>query len=145
MFSCINSDREIGKDDIQIMNMDTSNNVIETDSLQHNNELIGGVIELDLEYILWGCNCPNWITPKDKKLYENDTLSAHCIYIEPKDSSLYQPDSEFDYKNSIISVSGQFYKLPGIPYKYANSKKSSEPFFEGKIFQYSKISVKPKK
>jgi hypothetical protein len=46
---------------------------------------------LELDYIVWGCACANWVTPTDFKKYQHDKLAEHCIFIEPANSELELP------------------------------------------------------
>jgi len=101
------------------------------------NTLTGKIETLELEYIAWGCACANWITPHDYKQYQDRTLSAHCIFIEPAEKSLHIPDY-FDPQLHLIRVTGQFYINPGYP---EGTIQNEEHLDKAKVFRYTKVAL----
>lgn len=102
------------------------------------NKLIDKIENLEIEYTVWGCACPNWIQTKDIK--DNDTtknyLSLH-FYIEPADNSLELP-VYFDALRHKVRITGQFYEREDYP---KGTIEMEEPFPKAKVFRYTKIEV----
>ena len=97
-----------------------------------------GIKKLELEYVLWGCACANWITPVDRIKYDTSGLEEHCIFIEPADSSLELPDSTFKYDKENIKVTGQFYVRKDYP---KGTVEMEEPLGKAKVFRFTKIEI----
>jgi hypothetical protein len=93
--------------------------------------------QLELEYIVWGCACANWITPKDLIKYQDSGLAKHCIFIEPADSTLDLPDN-FQSASQKIIVKGQFYAREDYP---KGTIQTEETLEKAKVFRYTKIKV----
>jgi hypothetical protein len=100
------------------------------------------VQKLELEYILWGCACANWITPADRIKYDTSGLSEHCIFTEPADSSLKLPDSTFQFDKENIRVTGRFYVRKDYP---QGTIEMEEPLEKAKVFRFTKIEIVRKK
>jgi hypothetical protein len=96
------------------------------------------VQRLELEYIVWGCACANWITPADRIKYDTNGLADHCIFIEPADSSLELPDSTFQFDKENIRVTGQFYVRKDYP---KGTIEMEEHLDKAKVFRFTKIEV----
>lgn len=103
-----------------------------------NNTLDGKVQKLELEYIVWGCACANWITPKDYKKYEDSGLSQHCIFIESADTTKHFPDSTFQFDINNIVVTGQFYIKEDYP---KGTYETEEPLGKAKVFRYTELKI----
>ena len=101
------------------------------------NTLTGITEILELEYIVWGCACANWVTPTDRMKYEDNGLAEHCIYIEPADESLNLP-AYFDAFKHRIKVTGRFYVKPDYP---KGTIEMEEPIEKAKVFRYTKIEI----
>lgn len=101
------------------------------------NALNGKTESLELSYIAWGCACANWVTTADYKIYEDDALAKHCIFIEPANSSLEVP-LFFDAFRHRIKVTGQFYVKEGYP---IGTSITEEPIDKAKVFRYTNIEV----
>ncbi len=102
------------------------------------NILDGKTQTLDLQYIVWGCACANWITTRDYIKYQDTgKLSEHCIFIEPADSTQYLPerDSSLIYR---IQVTGQFYIRKDYPKGYFKTEEEVE---KAPVFRYTKHKV----
>ncbi len=93
---------------------------------------------LELEYILWGCACANWITPADRIKYDINSLADHCIFIEPADSTLLLPDSTFQYDKENIKVTGQFYLRKDYP---KGTVELEEHLDKASVFRFTKIEI----
>ncbi len=93
---------------------------------------------LKLQYTLWGCACANWITSEDANNYLDSGFTQHHIFIEPANSSIYNPaqDSTFDIWKEKIIVTGQFYTR----YDYPHPTYQMEEHLEkARVFKYTKI------
>jgi hypothetical protein len=101
------------------------------------NTLNGKIETLELEYIVWGCACANWVTHNDYKKYQNNNLVEHCIYIEPASKELAVP-LYFDPGRHFIKVTGQFYSRSGYP---KGPIQGEEHLNKAKVFHYTKIDV----
>lgn len=101
------------------------------------NTLTGKVEDLELEYIVWGCACANWVTVADWKIYADSGLEEHCIFIEPADSSLELP-IYFDAFRHRLKVNGQFYTKPDYP---KGTIEMEEHLDKAKVFRYTKMEV----
>ena len=101
------------------------------------NTLTGKTEDLELEYIVWGCACANWVTTADRKKYEDSGLAEHCIFIEPADKSLELP-LYFDAFRHRLKVKGQFYVRPDYP---QGTVEMEEHLDKAKVFRYTRIEV----
>lgn len=101
------------------------------------NTLTGKIENLDLEYIVWGCACANWVTPTDFAKYQDNKLAEHCIFIEPAKDSLELP-IYFDVSRHRIKIKGQFYTRPGYP---RGTVQTEELLEKAKVFRYTEIEV----
>jgi hypothetical protein len=101
------------------------------------NTLTGKIENLELEYIVWGCACANWVTIADRKKYEDSGLAAHCIFIEPADKSLELPLYFSPFRHR-LKVKGQFYVRPDYP---QGTVQGEEQLDKAKVFRYTKIEV----
>lgn len=102
------------------------------------NKLTGKVEDLEIEYTVWGCACPNWIKTRDN--INNDTtknfLQLH-FYIEPAHKVLELP-MYFDAFKHRLKVSGQFYEKEDYP---QGTIEMEEKMPKAKVFRYTKIEV----
>lgn len=102
------------------------------------NKLIDKIEELEIEYTVWGCACPNWIQTKNKsdEDLEKNTLRLH-FYIEPAEDSLKLP-SDFDpFKHKLIVI-GQFYEREDYP---QGTIEMEEPMPKAKVFRYTSFEM----
>jgi hypothetical protein len=103
-----------------------------------NNTLDAKVQKLELEYILWGCACANWITPEDYIKYQDSGLAQHCLFIEPADTTKLFPDSLFQFDKNNIVVAGQFYIKEDYP---KGTYETEEQLSKAKVFRYTDIKI----
>lgn len=101
------------------------------------NTLTGKIENLELEYIVWGCACANWILPLDRVKYQNSGLAAHCIFLEPADSSLNIPENFDAYRNK-LQVKGQYYVIKGYPKGLVQGE---EGIGKAKVFRYTELRM----
>lgn len=102
------------------------------------NKLTDKVENIEIEYTVWGCACPNWIQTKDNK--DNDTTKNYLklhFYIEPADKSLELP-IYFDAFRHRLKITGQFYEREDYPH---GTIEMEEPMPKAKVFRYTKIEV----
>lgn len=95
---------------------------------------------LQLDYIVWGCACANWVTPTDFEKYQDDKLAEHCIFIEPANKDLEVP-FYFAPARHRIKVEGQFYVKPDYP---KGTIQTEEQLNKAKVFRYTKLEVSEK-
>ena len=106
------------------------------------NTLEKKVQKLELEYILWGCACANWVTLSDYKKYSDSGLATHCIFIEPADTTKNFPDSIFQFDKNNLLVIGQFYIKEDYP---KGTFETEEKLEKAKVFRYTSLKVIAKK
>ena len=95
---------------------------------------------LELDYVVFGCACANWIKKEDLEKDNGKLNIEHYFFIEPANSKLELPD-EFDAFKNRIKVTGQFYKNKDYP---KGMKKGEENIERAKIFRYNKIELTKK-
>lgn len=101
------------------------------------NILTGKIENLEVEYIVFGCACPNWIRTSDLKSNSKDKVKKTYFYIEPVDKNLELP-IYFDAFRHILKIRGQFYQKEDYPKgKIANE----EPLSKTKVFRYTELEV----
>lgn len=100
------------------------------------NTLTGKTETLQLDYIVWGCACANWVTPEDLKKYQED-LDKHTIFLEPASRELEVP-LYFDPSRHTVKVTGQFYVKADYP---KGTEETEEYLDKAKVFHYTKIEV----
>ncbi|MQP53750.1 MULTISPECIES: hypothetical protein [unclassified Flavobacterium] len=98
------------------------------------NTLENEIKELELNYIIWGCACANWITTTDLNKY--GTSIENCIFIEPADDKLIIPN-DYNPHDKII-VKGQFYKKKDYPHI---TRKMEEDLEKAKVFRYTELKI----
>jgi hypothetical protein len=97
------------------------------------NTLENKVETLRLRFVSVGCACPEWVRLKDQN--KEDILN-YCIYIEPSDASIWNPEEDaIAWKTGII-VSGKFYLKPSYPKGTYEGMEDKPPI--GTIFRYTK-------
>jgi hypothetical protein len=94
-------------------------------------------ITIELEYIIWGCECPNWITKEDYKKYSDTNLIAHCFYVEPADKNTNYLEN-FNPEKQLLKVTGYFEKEKRIPDDLLNSEEIAK---EAKMFVFFKSEI----
>ena len=102
------------------------------------NKLTDKVENLELEYTVWGCVCPEWIKSNDN--YNSDSTKNYYnlhFYIEPKEDELELP-IYFDAFRHRIKVKGSFYEKEDYP---KGSVEGEQRMPKAKVFQYTEIKV----
>ena len=134
--SCTNNKQEKEKEESITDSFKTKRRTVQTPKLisDSTNTLEPQIRTLELEYIDWLCACANWITPSDKKKFENKGLAKHCIFIEPADSTLNLPNGLTEN----IKVTGQFYVREDYPKGYTEIE---EPLDKAKVFRYTRVQI----
>jgi hypothetical protein len=93
---------------------------------------------IDLMYIQFFCQCPNWIKLRDYKRHaDTKELVEHCIFIEPDSINMALPDS-VGYHADIVRFTGRFYKEKGYPKSYPKSEMKVE---KAPVFRYASYQV----
>ena len=92
---------------------------------------------LELEYIVFGCTCANWIKKEDLKKDNGKLNMEHYFFIEPASAKLELP-IKFDAFKNRIRVTGQFYKNKDYP---KGTIKGEENLERAKVFRYSELEV----
>ena len=102
------------------------------------NKLIDKVENLEVDYTVWGCACPQWIRTKENE--SNDTtknyLSLH-FYLEKANKQLELP-IYFDPFRHKLKVQGKFYEREDYP---QGTIEMEEQMPKAKVFQYTKLEV----
>ena len=101
------------------------------------NTLTGKIENLELDYIVWGCACANWVTPSDFAKCQDNKLAEHCIFIEPGSDSLELP-IYFEASRHRIKIKGQFYTRPDYP---KGTVQTEEQLEKANVFRYTEIEV----
>ena len=102
------------------------------------NKLTDKIENLEIEYTVWGCACPNWIQTKDN--INNDTTKNYLklhFYIEPANNTLELP-IYFDAFKHRLKITGQFYEREDYP---QGTIEMEEKMPKAKVFRYTKIEV----
>ena len=102
-----------------------------------NNTLEPKIETLELEYVVFGCACANWIKKEDLEQDKNNLNKAHYFFIEPENPKLGLPQN-FDALKNRIKVTGQFYKNKDYP---KGTLKGEEDLEKAKVFRYRKIEL----
>lgn len=93
---------------------------------------------LNLTYLVWGCECPNWaITENLYRDQEDGTLAMKSIYIEPASDDLILPDT-IGYNGDEVLFTGQFYIEKGYPKNY---RKTEQDPGKSRVFRYTKYKI----
>ncbi len=103
-----------------------------------NNKLTSKIEDLEIEYVVFGCACPNWIRTKDN--IDTDTtkkLNELYFYIEPAEKNLELP-IYFNAFRHILKISGKFYEKEDY---LKGTIEMEEPMPKGRVFRYNKIQV----
>jgi hypothetical protein len=101
-------------------------------------DLEDSIRTLDLQYIQWACQCANWATSDDIRLYQDTgKLSEHTFFIEPASDNLILPDT-LGYNGNLIQFVGQFYMDKGYPKNYPKTEMIVE---KANVFRYTSFKV----
>lgn len=91
---------------------------------------------INLTYVMWACECPNWAITEtlDGK---HDNLLEYCFYIEPASNNLILPDS-IGYNGDQVLFTGQFYNEKGYPKDYPKTEQIAG---KSRVFRYIKYEI----
>jgi|GEM_PF-4653570 len=102
------------------------------------NQLRDQTDTLELRFLVWGCECPNWIAVTD---YEKAEISGgmidYCMYLESGNQELKLP-ADFDPETQRIRVVGRFYEKTAYP---AERLPSEETVRKARIFRVSTVEI----
>ena len=130
IFSCCQNKR---KSDHQPKKAASKKHVIPKKLWDTTNTLEKKVRTLRLRFISVGCACPEWIRLSD--LNKENNLN-YSFYIEPADTTIWNPeDDSIAWKTGII-VTGQFYVKPSYPKGTYEGMEETPPV--GTIFRFTK-------
>jgi hypothetical protein len=97
------------------------------------NTLENKIQTLRLRFVSVGCACPEWVRLKDQN---KKNVLNYCIYIEPADTSIWNPENDsIAWKTGII-ITGQFYVKASYPKGTFEGMEDKPPI--GEIFRYTK-------
>ena len=122
-----------------IQEKDTSTAVRKKDISNPSNKLTGKIETLELQYIVCGCACANWVeVDKFEKFQKNGTLREKTIFIEPAEKKLILPEN-FDVFKQKIMIKGQFYINPDYP---KGTPETEEDLKKAPVFRYTELKIK---
>jgi hypothetical protein len=103
------------------------------------NKLTEKIENLEVQYTVWGCACPQWIKTNDTIQQNNEKTNYidYHFYLEPADKTLELP-IYFDAFRHILKIKGQFYEKEDYP---QGTVEMEEPMSKARVFRYSKIEV----
>ena len=137
-FSCNNQKHETEKNFIKVKPKYKKEELKSGDEMANTKNILETKVEtLELEYIVFGCACANWIKKEDFKNDNGKLNLEHYIFIEPANTKLKLPN-EFDAFKDRIRVTGQFYKNKDYP---KGTIKGEENLERAKVFRYNKIDI----
>lgn len=138
--SCFNENKKerivIAKDTISKKSEETFNHFSKYYTTDSTNTLSGEIKTLELKYIIWGCECANWI--ESYKYDEGNFSHKEAFFIEPYSEDLKLPDS-FDVRKNRLIVKGQFYNKIDYP---KNRLRTEEKLEKARVFKYTEIKIK---
>jgi len=121
------------KSDHQPKKVTTKKNIIPKKLWDSTNILEKKVQTLRLRFISVGCACPEWVRRSD---INKENILNYSFYIEPADTTIWNPeDDSIAWKTGII-VTGQFYVKPSYPKGTYEGMEETPPV--GTIFRYTK-------
>ncbi len=102
------------------------------------NTLTGVTENIEAEYTIWGCACPNWIETKNNS--DNDSTKNYLklhFYIEPAKPSISIPTYFEPYRHK-VKLTGQFYEKDDYP---KGTVLGEEELPKARVFRYTDIEV----
>lgn len=96
---------------------------------------------IEVYYVNYACDCPQWIELKfSKNNPEYETNENDCIYLESENPQLQIVEDEFveDYFLKKLRLTGHFYTDIGISRTYYSEFEKPDP---ARVFRYSKIEI----
>jgi len=97
------------------------------------NTLENRVQTLRLRFVSAGCACPEWVRLKDQN---KENVLDYCMYIEPAEAAIWNPENDSIAWKTGIVITGQFYVKPSYPKGTFEGMEDKPPI--GKIFRYTK-------
>ncbi len=100
-------------------------------------KLSGKTETIEVSYINWACDCPDFI---DRRHYKDDleyeAKEEDCIFIEPSSNDKKIPQDYYDngHFEYYLKLSGQFYVDKGVPDSY--DQKTPERPEKARVFKY---------
>jgi len=108
---------------------------------------LSGVTEtIEVSYVNWACDCPNFI---ETKFYKNnsayETNVEDCIFIESSNERITIPENYFEngHFKYHLKLTGQFYVDKGVPDSY--DPKTPEKPEKAKVFRFDRFELVKKK
>lgn len=101
------------------------------------NKLSDKIENLEVEYTVFGCACPNWIRIDDLKSHTDNGIKNLYFYIEPADKNLELP-VYFDAFRHYLKIKGQFYIKEDYP---KGTIENEEYLPKAKVFRYTEMEV----
>ena len=101
-------------------------------------------VTLELEFLLWGCDCPNWISITDNLNAQNDSnisLIDYSIYLQSFETKLEFWDSTFNFESDKVIVKGSFLDKEGFPFR---KDEQEEPMKKARVFEFFEIKIEKK-
>ncbi|HEY9000945.1 MAG TPA: hypothetical protein VIM89_06310 [Mucilaginibacter sp.] len=130
IFSCCQNKK---KSDYHPKKVAVKKDIIPKTLWDSTNTLENKVQTLRLRFVSVGCACPEWVRLEDQNL---ENVLNYCIYIEPADTSIWNPENDSVAWKTGIVVTGQFYVKPSYPKGAFEGMEDKPPV--GKIFRYTK-------
>ncbi|PDS21965.1 hypothetical protein B0A77_14615 [Flavobacterium branchiophilum] len=127
----------------KIVNEVTANKQVENKYIKvisdSTNRLTDKIENLEVQYTVWGCACPQWIKTKDTIQQNNEKTNYidYHFYLEPANKILELP-IYFDAFRHRLKVTGQFYERKDYP---QGTIEMEEPMPKAKVFRYTKLEV----
>jgi|688.fasta_scaffold144480_4 hypothetical protein len=88
---------------------------------------------IQVQYIVFGCECANWLVLKSKPKLVTNQKEGEYIFLEPEDIAKALPDS-LSWNLHVVECIGKFYNEEGYPKKYLKSEQSVD---KARVFRYS--------
>ena len=129
-FSCCQNKK---KSDYSPKKIIVEKNVIPKMLWDSTNTLENKVQTLRLRFVSVGCACPEWVRLKDR---DKEDVLNYYIYIEPANTSIWNPENDSIAWKTVIIVTGQFYVNPSYPKGTYEGMEDKPPI--GKIFRYTR-------
>jgi len=102
------------------------------------NKLTGKIENLEVEYTVFGCACPNWIRTTDIDTKDTSKkIKELYFFIESASRNLELP-IYFDAFRHYLKIKGQFYENEDYP---QGTIEMEEPLAKAKVFRYTELEV----
>lgn len=106
----------------------------------HPRKLSDKIESIEVSYVQWACDCPNWL-PANTLKEDEEITEEHCIFIEPAPNAPEIPEKfwKLDLSEQKLRLTGSFYKRKGIPKGYAMETEVKPQ--KAKVFRYTELEV----